>query len=85
MIQYSEEFKEEAVKIAQQSNQPYSHTAKDLGVKPNTLYNWLSHHSSPIATNSDIETMKLRKENKRLKQELEILKKASAYFAKNLK
>lgn len=85
MKKYSEEFKQESVKLALQSDQSYSKTAKELGIKANTLYNWISKSQTLTTSKEDMETIALHKENKRLKQELEILKKAAAYFAKSLK
>jgi transposase len=85
MSTYSQEFKDSAIKLATDSDQPYSQTAKELGIKPNTLYNWLSTKRLTPTSEQDMETINLRKELKRTKQELEILKKAAAYFASQLK
>ena len=89
MTHYNEEFKSQAVELALSSDQPYSHTAKELGINPKNLYNWINladktHLASKKSSvkQRDLEKMKLIKENKRLKQELAILKKAAAYFAK---
>ena len=70
MNKYNEEFKTETVKLALESDQPYSKIATELGMKPNTLYNWISKSQLNATTNEDMETIKLRKDNKRLKQEL---------------
>ena len=88
--EYSVEFKESAVKMAIESDQPMARTAKDLGVNKNTLYNWVGKYhqkSSAKAGKVDDEHLydelkRLRRENKRLQEEREILKKAAAYFAK---
>jgi len=93
MKTYSQEFKAEAVKLSLSSDQPYSHTAKELGINPRNLYNWLKQSQSDnglISTSNNkhqltMETIQLRKELKRKDQELAILKKAAAYFAKHLK
>ena len=89
MTQYNEEFKSQAVELALNSDQPYSHTAKDLGINPKNLYNWINLAGKDSVAckklsvkQRDLEQMKLIKENKRLKQEVAILKKAAAYFAK---
>ena len=42
---YSSEFKESSVKLAIESKQPISQTAKDLGIKANTLYTWVDKYS----------------------------------------
>ena len=44
---YSSEFKESSVKLAIESKQPISQTAKDLGIKANTLYTWVDKYSKP--------------------------------------
>ena len=41
---YSAEFKERAVKLAVESDQPIAHTARDLGVNENTLHTWLTKY-----------------------------------------
>ena len=87
---YTDEFKASAVKLAIESDQPVTKTAEDLGVNKNTLHTWISHYhrrQKPKAGQVEEEHLydelrRLRKENKRLKEEREILKKAAAYFAK---
>lgn len=91
--QYTSEFKREAVKLAQSSDQPTSTVAKEMGIKPNTLYNWIyTAMKQQVPTSKSISTTKhryqdLEKENrdlkknlKRAKMERDILKKAIAYF-----
>lgn len=91
--QYSAEFKLEAIKRLQTSGQPLTQVAKELGVKPTTMQGWLNKYrkspESPFPGSGhlkpeDEKLRKLEKENRELKEELEILKKAAAYFAKNL-
>jgi len=87
---YTAEFKESAVRLAVESDQPVSKTADELGVNTNTLHTWLSKYHRPQKRNVGKieeehiydELKKLRKENKRLTEERDILKKAAAYFAK---
>jgi transposase len=87
---YSSEFKESSVKLAIESKQPISQTAKDLGIKANTLYTWVDKYSKPkeasVRTDDHIydENKKLKKELIRVTQERDLLKKAAAYFAKEL-
>ena len=86
----SSEFKESSVKLAIESKQPISQTAKDLGIKANTLYTWVDKYSKPkeasVRTDDHIydENKKLKKELIRVTQERDLLKKAAAYFAKEL-
>ena len=87
---YTSEFRESAVKLAIESDQPVSMTAEELGVNKNTLHTWVSKYHRPQTQNPGRveeahiydEIKALRKENKRLKEERDILKKAAAYFAK---
>jgi len=88
---YSTEFKESSVKLAIESAQPMAYTARELGINPNTLYSWINKYSKspnsngskiPIDTRAYDEIMKLKKELARVTQERDILKKATAYFAK---
>ena len=87
---YTEEFKDEAVKLITQQGYSYAEAGRNLGVNPNLLSKWKrgiegssSHDLSPgNAVSVQSELKRLRKENKRLKMEREILKKAAAFFAK---
>ena len=87
---YSSEFKESSVKLAIESKQPISQTAKDLGINANTLYTWVDKYSKPkdltMRTDDHIydENKRLKKELSRVTQERDLLKKAAAYFAKEL-
>lgn len=88
MKPYSAEFKERAVKLAIESDRPIAHTARDLGINENTLHTWVSKFhsggSQPQRVNAEPvydELKRLKKENARLKEERDILKKAAAYFA----
>lgn len=87
---YTSEFKESAVKLAIESDQPVSVTAEELGVNKNTLHTWISKYrgaqfqkAAPVSDEHLYDELKrLRQENKRLTEERDILKKAAAYFAK---
>lgn len=90
---YEKGFKTEAVKLAITGEKSISQTAKDLGMKETTLYNWVSkarESKTPYVDDdktrsaADVidELKQLRKENARLKEEREILKKAAAFFAR---
>lgn len=86
---YSSEFRQSAIKLALDSEKPVSETARELGVNKNTLHTWISKYSNPIEgkkTRTDDhlyeELKRLKKENARLKEERDLLKKAAAYFAK---
>jgi transposase len=87
---YTAEYIESAVKLAIESDQPVSKTAEELGVNKNTLHTWISKYHRPQKQKAGRfeeehlydELKRLRKENKRLTEERDILKKAAAYFAK---
>ena len=73
-------------------DQDYSvpEAAKSLGVASNLLYRWKEQQEQLAAgkglTKDDrVELQRLRKENKELRMEKAILKKASAFFAKEMK
>jgi transposase len=92
---YDKSFKDQAVQLALTSDQPIAKTAKELGVLETTLYCWVSNAKAQKAPTEaskepDIgkmheELLKLRKDNQRLKETCEILKKATAYFANDPK
>ena len=83
---YSQEFREEAVKLVTEQGYLVSEAARNLGIHPGVLGRW-KRESEDDAEGGGTKAMqselnRLRKENKRLKQEREILKKAAAFFAK---
>ena len=91
---YSKEFKDPTVQLILNNNESVVDVAADLGLNSQTLYNWISKnkraHNIPLNLNStsiikepmEDKLKRLRRENKILKQERDILKKATAYFAK---
>lgn len=87
--EYTVEFKELAVKRVK-SGQTAGAVAKDLGLIEQTLRNWvkaadagkLNSAGGKVVTPEQMELSRLRAENVRLKREAEILKKATAYFAR---
>jgi transposase len=88
---YPPEFKAEAVKLARSSEKPLSELARDLGVSTGTLHNWLKQQHidagkrDGLTTDEREELRRLRKENKVLKEEREVLRKATAFFAREEK
>jgi transposase len=85
---YPVEFKTSSVKLAVESDQPISQTARDLGININTLHNWITKYSNSSKDNmknnenTAEENKRLKKELAMVKQERDLLKKAAAYFAK---
>ena len=88
---YTKEFKEEAVKLVSEQGYSYAEAGRNLGVNPNLLSRWKREiEGAEVATPGSsaalqAELKRLRKENKQLKLEREILKKAAAFFAKEQK
>jgi len=87
---YSLEFKQSSAKLAIESEQPISTTARELGVHEATLHGWVKRYaaskekSSTSVSNVNEELKRVRKELARVKQERDILKKAAAYFANEM-
>lgn len=93
---YTKEFKQEAINLMESSDRPASEIAMELGIRRNQLYKWKDQLSikgedafsgkpgRPKKENQS-ELKSLKQENERLKEEVEILKKAAAYFARELK
>lgn len=86
---YSAAFKEEAMRQARASTAPLTHVARELGVNYGTLRMWLEEAESPpvdgLRESEREELRRLRKEVRELRVEREILKKATAFFAKHTK
>lgn len=84
---FDEEFRREAVKLVLEGGVPAARAARDLGVSQTTLGKWLTAargtESESLSESEREELKRLRKENVQLKMERDILKKATAYFAKN--
>ena len=93
---FTREFKLEAIRLMRESGRPSSEIAAELGIRRNMLYKWKeqleskgdnafsSKRGRPLKENQN-ELTTLRQENNRLREEVEILKKAAVYFAKELK
>jgi len=88
--QYSKEYKEEAVALVREQGYSVPEAAKSLGINVNLVYKWKEKieaelEGKSLSVDEREELKKLRKENKALRMEKEILKKASAFFAKEMK
>jgi len=84
---YPPEFKSEAVRLAKTSGETIARIATDLGISDQTLRNWVAQddtdagRKSGLTSDERAEMRELRKENRRLREEREILRKAAAFFA----
>ena len=96
MGRYTLEFKSEAIALATKSNRSHQEIALDLGINPSTFRNWMSEammtknsktNKTTKKSQSDLEKelLAMKKELALRKEEIEILKKAAAYFAKHQK
>lgn len=88
--QYPKEFKEEAVALVREQGYSVPEAAKSLGIATNMLYKWKEKieaelEGKALVEDERAELIRLRKEVKDLRMEKEILKKASAFFAKEMK
>jgi transposase len=85
---YPEEFRREAVELVRTSGRPLKEIAKDLGVSDQSLHAWVKRaevdagRASGLTSEEREELRKLRRENRLLREEREILKKAAAFFAR---
>ena len=87
---YTEDFKREAVALVTEQGYKVAEAARSLGINDNVLRRWrgeFAEETSGARLSSDEheELKRLRKENRLLRMEKEILKKASQYFAKEMK
>lgn len=92
---FTKAFKQEAVRMIETSNRPASEIAMELGIRRNQLYKWKEQLSEKgedafkgrgrPKKEDQSELTTLQQENDRLREEVEILKKAAAYFARELK
>lgn len=84
---YPPEFRAEAVRLAKTSDESIAQVARDLGVSDQSLRNWIAQddtdagRKSGLTSDERAEMRELRKENRRLREEREILRKAAAFFA----
>ena len=86
---FSKEFKREAVKLLRDSGKGITQIAKEIGVTPSVLRTWVdmveAEEKTGLSPEELDELKRLRKENARLKEEVEILGKATAFFANRSK
>ena len=83
---HGEDFQREAVRLALSSGLTRKQVAADLGIGLSTLGKWIAVHRTedqPDLPSADLlkEVEQLRRENRVLKEERDILKKATAFFA----
>ncbi len=85
---YPPEFKREAVTLYRSSNKSIPKMAEELGIASESLRRWIRQHEidegerDGLSTQEREELSRLRRENRILKQEKEVLRKAAAFFAR---
>ena len=95
--EFSREFKKEAVRLLEEGKKPGADLARELGIRRNQLYKWKEKMDANGegafpgrgrrrgGENQAEEIAKLKRELSQIKEENEILKKAAAFFARELK
>jgi len=87
---YSPAFKSEALALIKDQGYSVTEASSALGVRANVLYRWKQEaedrdNGASLSVDERQELLALRRENKTLRMEKEILKKASTFFAKEMK
>ena len=88
---FTAEFKAQAVKRVLEGGKPLAEVATELGVGTGQLSAWRTEHLAAGSAEALVtrraeaaETQRLKRENKRLEEEVEILRKAAAFFARGI-
>lgn len=85
---YPPEFRAEAVRLHRSSRRPLAQTAREIGISPWTMSRWVRQaeidegKAEGLTTEEREELRRLRRQNKILQEEKEILKKAALFFAR---
>ena len=91
---YTKEFKIDAISLVTERGYTHAEAGKSLGINPNVLGRWVresaekeenAFQGNGKLTAEQLEVRRLREEVRRLTMEKEILKKATAFFAKEMK
>ena len=86
-VRYTTEFKAEVVRRIQESDRPIKHLARELGVSAAAVHRWINEaRGAPtkrLSVDERTELTTLRREVQQLRMERDILKKATAFFARH--
>ena len=85
---YEDDFKEQTVRLVLESGDSVSQIAKDLDISPGNLRRWIREFRDKgdgemLSRDDAAELSRLRRENKKLRAQRDILKKATALFAED--
>jgi transposase len=86
---FDQDFKEGAVRLVRETGRPIAQIAKDLGINPGTLANWVSldrqakDGSGRLSEDERVELARLRRENAELAMERDVLKRSVALWVKD--
>ena len=84
---YPKEFRDDVVAVARKGQAPLTQIAKDFGISDGCLHNWLKKADIEDGTRSGqsdadrVEVRELKKRNRLLEQENEVLRRAAAYLS----
>lgn len=88
-VAHPPEFRQRAVQLAREGTTPVARIAKDLGISDSCLRNWMAQADADenggghrLTSAEQKELAELRRKNRLLEQENEILRRAAAYFAR---
>lgn len=86
---FDQDFKEGAVRLARETGRPIAQIAKDLGINPGTLSNWVAlegqgrEGNGRLDEDERLELARLRRENAELAMERDVLKRSVALWVKD--
>jgi transposase len=88
-VPFPPEFRQRAVELARTSDKPLGEVAKELGISRSCLQNWVRQtradagdESAGVSSAEKKELAELRRRNRQLEMENDVLKRAAAYFAR---
>jgi transposase len=87
-VPHPPEFRQRAIELARLGGKPVSQIARDLGISDSCLRNWVRQADidrgvkEGLSSDERAELVRLRRENRVQAMEIEILKRASAFFAR---
>ncbi len=87
---FDRDFKEGAVRLVRETGKPAAQVARDLGINPGTLVNWVNadkrrrgEGNGALSEDERVELARLRKENAELAMERDVLKRSVALWVKD--